>query len=75
MLELNDILKQNYEFIQKWGFDNEDRSDRIKLSLGDLKKDARLVKMKIEEVNIVLLELNKILEREDHTTLVQTTAK
>lgn len=75
MLELNDILKHNYEFIQKWGFGNEDRSDSIRLSFAELKRDARLVKMKIEEVNNVLLELKKLLEKEDHASLVQTTSK
>ena len=75
MLELNDILKHNYEFIQKWGFGNEDRSDSIRLSFAELKRDARLVKMKIEEVNNVLLELKKLLEKEDNASLVQTTSK
>jgi hypothetical protein len=75
LLELNDILKHNYEFIQKWGFGNEDRSDSIRLSFAELKRDARLVKMKIEEVNNVLLELKKLLEKEDNASLVQTTSK
>lgn len=61
MLEVQDVLKSNYMVLLKWGFYFEDRSDKIKYSLSYLRKNVRLVRKKIDEINCALDKFNQIL--------------
>jgi hypothetical protein len=50
----------------KWGFHYEDRNDKIKYSLADLKKNIRLMRIKIKEINSALNKLALMLKKEEN---------
>jgi DNA-directed RNA polymerase subunit F len=76
LLELHEVLKNNYEYLQKWGFHYEDRMDKIKYSLLDLKKDIRLMRKKIIEINSALDKLRWMLKKEENNMVnIQNIAK
>jgi prefoldin subunit 5 len=66
MLEVQDVLKSNYMVLLKWGFYFEDRSDKIKYSLSNLRKNIRPMRKKIEEINSALDKFNQVLKKEEN---------
>jgi DNA polymerase III delta prime subunit len=76
MLEVQDVLKSNYMLLLKWGFYFEDRSDKVKYSLSNLKKNARIMRKKIEEINSALDKFNQVLKKEENNLIhIQNIAK
>lgn len=47
IMEINEVLRDNYEVVARWGFTSE-RKDKIKYSLLELKKNSRPVANKIK---------------------------
>lgn len=69
MLEVQDVLKSNYMLLLKWGFFFEDRLDKVKYSLSNLKKNLRLMRKKIEEINSALDKFNQVLKKEENNLI------
>lgn len=64
MIEFSGLLRSNYSFLERWGWNYDERECRIRYSLLEMKVGVNLVRGKVAEVAAVVLQLRGLLLRQ-----------